>query len=312
MKAKCCVWFLLLPVAVAAEPKAVPRMQALPQPHEEISLQRDGMELARYHYRAGERRPFVFPIIGSAGRSLTRIGHPHDPESHSHHNSVWISHQNIAGVNFWEDRGAARIAHKRVLRLGDGHERTFVETENAWLDAEGKGIVRELRRTAVLQLNGKDWILLIDMELQPAGAEPVTIGQSAFGLIAVRMAKTIGVHDGGGTIRNSEGGVNEAGCFRKPARWCDYSGAVTSEAIEGITLMDHPMNLHHPVPFHVRDDGWMGAALTFPAAAHLTTERPLRLRYALYVHRGLLPVAEINARWKEFAESSFEDFAPRK
>ena len=39
-----------------------------------------------------------------------------------------------------------------------------------------------------------------------------------------------GVHDGGGTIRNSEGGVNEAGVFWKPARWCDYSGRIQTGA----------------------------------------------------------------------------------
>src|SRR6185436_6103181 len=74
------------------EPKPVPRMQAIPLPRHEVSFQRDGVEIARYHFDPSLRRPFVFPIIGPAGRSLTRMGHPRDPESHSHHKSVWISH----------------------------------------------------------------------------------------------------------------------------------------------------------------------------------------------------------------------------
>ena len=44
--------------------------------------------------------------------------------------------------------------------------------------------------------------------------------------MSVRMAKTIGVIDGGGRILNSEGQLNEKEVFRKPARWVDYSGAV--------------------------------------------------------------------------------------
>ena len=106
-------------------------------------------------------------------------------------------------------------------------------------------------------------------------------------------------------------GGDEAGCFRKPARWCDYSGPVTATVNEGITLMDHPMNLNHPVPFHVRDDGWMGAALTFPGAHAIRPGEPLQLRYGLYVHGGIPPLAELQARWEEFAKTTFEDF-PRK
>src|ERR1041384_1814704 len=98
------------------------------------------------------------------------------------------------------------------------------------------------------------------------------------------MAKTVGVRDGGGTIRNSEGGVDEAGCFRKPARWVDYSGPMAPEISEGSTLFDHPQNPHPPPAFHVRDDGWMGAALTFAGEIVIPPGQPLRLKYALYVH----------------------------
>ena len=303
----------LLAVAViaSAEPKPVPRMQAVPLPHDEISFQRDGVEIARYHFHPDQKRPFVFPIAGPSGRSLTRMGHPRDPESHSHHNSVWISHQNVDGANFWDDRSAARIAHQRVLRLEDGPDAAFVETENAWLDQDGKPVLRELRRTGVRALPGGEWLLLLDLQFEAPGERAVTLGETAFGLLGVRMAKTIGVRDGGGTIRNSEGGVDEAGCFRKPARWCDYSGPITTAASEGLALMDHPMNLNHPVPFHVRDDGWMGAALTFPGAHAIRPGEPMRLRYGLYVHAGIPPAAELQARWEEFAKTTFEEF-PRK
>src|SRR6267154_1046201 len=86
-------------LAASAAPQPVPRMQVVPQPHAQISFQRDGVEIARYHYGDDNPRPFIFPVIGPSGRSLTRMGHPHDPESHSHHNSVWVSYQNVNGVN---------------------------------------------------------------------------------------------------------------------------------------------------------------------------------------------------------------------
>lgn len=302
--------FLSIPFFVLAEPKPVPKMQALPQAHDQVSFQRDGIEIARYHFGRDGQRPFVFPVIGPSGRSLTRIGHPRDPQGHSHHNSVWISHHSVQGVSFWEDR-AGTIVHQRMIRIEDGDDLAFIEAENAWLNKEGAPVLHELRRTAVRVLEKGEWVLEIDVQFE-ARAREVELGQTAFGLLGVRMAKTIGVHDGGGTIRNSEGGVDEAGCFRKQARWVDYAGPIAPGASEGITLMDHPSNLNHPVPFHVRDDGWMGAAVTFPAAYTIRPGEPLRLKYALYVHAGIPAQEQIEARWQQFAASTFVPFAVRK
>jgi len=298
-----------MPLA-AAEPKPVPRMQAIPQPRDEVSFQRDGEEIARFHFAQDQRRPFVFPIIGPAGRSLTRMGHPRDPVSHSHHNSVWFSHQFVGGVNFWADNGG-RIAHLRVLRYEDGDDVALAETENAWLDRENRPVLHDRRRVSTRALPGKEWLLLLDLQLEARAAD-VTLGGSPFGMLGVRMAKTIGVHDGGGTIRNGEGGVDEDGCFRKPARWMDYSGPITPTAVEGIALLDHPQNPNHPVPFHCRNDGWMGAALTFSGALVVKKGEPMRLRYALYIHSGMPEVAKIEEQWKAFSATAWEEFAERK
>ena len=296
---------------MVAAPKPVPRMQALPLPHAEISFQREGVEIARYHYSGDGQRPFVYPVIGPSGRSLTRMGHPRDPQSHSHHNSIWLSHQFVNGVNFWEDGRGARIAHQRILRLEDGDNAAFIETQNAWMDKDGAVVLNELRRTTVQDLGKGEWLLLIDAQLE-AGVAPVTLGQTAFGMMAVRVAKTIGVNDGGGTIRNSEGGVDEAGCFRKPARWVDYSGPITPAASEGLTLFDHPRNLNHPVPFHVRNDGWMGASLTFPGAHTIEPGSPLRLRYGLYVHAGIPALEHLQEQWEAFAQMPLAEFAVKR
>src|SRR4051794_21222913 len=119
-------------VAATPEPRPVPRVQAIPLPNQEISFQRHGEEIARYHFGPDLRRPFVFPLIGPAGRSLTRMGHPRDPESHSHHNSIWVSHHDVNGISFWEDRAPGKIVHRRVLRFDDGTDAASVLTENTW------------------------------------------------------------------------------------------------------------------------------------------------------------------------------------
>jgi hypothetical protein len=289
--------------------KPVPVAQAIPLPHQEISLQRNGVELARLHLEPDEFRPFIFPVIGPSGRSLTRMGHPHDPVTHSHHNSVWISHHDVNGISFWNDGGKGRIVVQRVESFEDGDDEAAALTTAQWR-AEGVPLLNEQRRTAVHLLPNNEWFLLIDLQLDPSGTNDVILGKTPFGIIGVRMAKTIGVHDGGGMIRNSEGGVNEKEVLWKPARWVDYSGPITATTREGITLMDHAANPNHPAVFHVRDDGWMGASLTFAEPRVLKPGKPLRLRYGLYIHSGVPPAADLEQRWKEFAGWPLPELKP--
>jgi len=283
------------------EPKPVPRLQVVPQAYEQASFQRDGVEITRYHFGAGLHRPFVFPVIGPAGRSLTRMGHPHDPESHSHHNSVWMSHNDVGGVDFWTDRRLGTVRHKRIVKYEDEGEKSYVVAENEWVDKDGKVLLNETRTVSVVLLDGKEWLLSIDSTFT-AKNKPVTLGKTPFGFLGVRMAKTIGVNDGGGQIRNSEGGVNEKEVLWKQARWVDYSGAIENGKIEGITLFDHPGNPNHPSYFHVRNDGWMGVSLTYDAPREIQPDHPLHLRYGLYVHSDRKSKDAIEAVYKQFVE----------
>ena len=297
-----CLWVAGgIPAGELPEPKPVPRLQIVPMPYDQASFQRDGVEITRYHFGPGLHRPFLFPVIGPAGRSLTRMGHPHNPESHSHHNSVWISHHDVGGVDFWGDRGGGAIRHRRIVKYEDEGETSFLVAENEWVDTEGKVLLNETRTVRVTLLPDKEWLLAIDLKLSAAD-EPVTLGKTPFGMIGIRVAKPLGVRDGGGCIRNCEGAVNEKAIFWKRARWVDYSGAIEDSVLEGVTLLDHPGNPNHPSHFHVRNDGWMGASLTFEAPREIQPAAPLHLRYGLYVHNKIKQTRDIDKQWNRFAQ----------
>jgi hypothetical protein len=294
------VWIAVLGVSVPAAPKPVPSTQALPLPNDEISFQRDGFELSRYHFDSELRRPFLYPVIGPSGRSLTRMGHPHDPVSHSHHNSIWISHHSVAGASFWDDRAPGRIIHQRIEKFTDADDAASALVVNSWV-ASNQVLLTERRLITVRPLPRDEWLLIIDLQLEPK-ADSVTFGKTPFGLIGVRMAKTIGVHDGLGEIRNCEGDINETNVLWKRARWVDYSGLIKPGATEGITLMDHPSNPNHPTYFHVRNDGWMGTSLTYDAPRVVHRTHPLKLRYGLYIHRGSPKPKAIEKSWRAFSD----------
>ncbi len=307
----------LSPPATAAEAelpgaKPVPAVEVTPLPYDRASFRHVDRELTRYHFGHSLRRPFWYPILGPAGRSLTRMGHPRDPHTHSHHNSVWISHHDVGGVNFWADRGKnlGRIVHALVKQYEDSDRSAWMLSFNTWQDDRGKVLINEWRRCEVQPLEGDDWLMLIDLRLEAPPTGPVTLGQTPFGLIGVRMAKTLGVHDGGGRILNSSGQLNEKQIFRKPARWVDYSGPITKRLRAGVTLMDHPQNPGHPTPFHVRADGWMGVCLTLNRPITIETNKPLRLRYGLWIHAGVPRPRDIQVQWKEFARRELPRIAP--
>lgn len=308
---------LLVPVGRSAAEvelpgaRPVPRMQVLPLPHDEASFTRDGKELTRYHFAPHQRRPFLYPVIGPSGRSLTRMGHPHGPFSHGHHNSVWVSHHDVNGDAFWPDQGnnLGRIVPQWIVQFTDGDDEASLVAINHWVGRGDRVHLVERRGMKVINLDCEEWLLQIDLQLE-AEREPATLGKTPFGMLAVRMAKTIGVADGGGLIRNSEGNVNEQGpngCFWKRARWVDYSGPIAPGAREGITLFDHPANPNHPSHFHVREDGWMGASLTFEGPRVIEPGKPLRLRYGLYIHRGVPRPEALDARWKPFADTTITE-----
>jgi Methane oxygenase PmoA len=285
------------------QPVPVPRMQVLPLPRHEVSLTDNGQELTRYFHHPQEKRTFLYPIIGPSGRSLTRMGHPQDPNGHSHHNSVWISHMQVNGVDFWADTGKGKIVQQRVVRYGDSDTEGLIQVELHWVNESTQEILlKEFRSMRVLPLENKEWLLCLDLEFATPGDEPVTLGETAFGFIGVRMAKTIGVRDGGGMLRNAEGLVNEKAMFRKPTAWVDYSGLIAPGVSEGLTLFDHAENFSHPTPFHVRDDGWMGASPTFAAAKTIEPKTPLVLRYGLYVHNGIPKIETIAQQYTAYCK----------
>ena len=185
--------------------------------------------------------------------------------------------------------------HQRIEKLIDGMNHAAVIAHAHWMNNDTNRILMKERRTITVHvLPDNELLIALDLELQG----PATFGKTPFGLLGVRLAKTISVNDGGGVLRNSAGKEDEPNILWQRARWVDYSGPITDQATEGITLFDHPSNPSHPSYFHVRRDGWMGACASYDAPRKFDT---LKLRYGLYVHAGTPPREALEKRYLEFA-----------
>lgn len=286
-------------------PGHIPRCEVIPLPEHQASFRVDGREITRWHHGSQYPRPFLYPIVGpDSGASLTRMGHP-GAANHDHHRSVWFAHNKLLGIDFWSDNTTATIRQQQWFVYDDGDECTMAVLLG-WFDGHDPQPLVEQELIATLRpLDDGEYTIDLQSKFTPR-AEQIEFQQTNFGFLAVRVAKTISVHFGGGQLTSSTGAVGEPEIFGKPAEWMDYSGPVANESrepvTEGITYFDHPANPGHPNHWHVREDGWMGCSPCMQSSLVTTQAEPLRLRFLLHVHRGAIApdrAAEVGAQWKE-------------
>lgn len=284
--------------------KPLPRCRVVPLPDHQVSLRIGTAEHARWHFGRHYPRPFFYPFIAASGASLTRMGHPGAPD-HDHHRSIWFAHHDVQGHDFWSDTTTAQIRQQRWLAYEDGDERATMAIELQWQDGAGTALLDQ-ELIAALSADGEGGCFLeLHSRFTPIDQQ-ITLGKTNFGVLGVRVAKSISTHFGGGQITSSEGGSGEAAIFGQFARWMDYSGPVQGNlgtATEGITYFDHPGNPHYPAHWHVRADGWMGASLCRLNDIVINRPNPLTIRYLLHAHSGTLNPAFAAALGEAFANS---------
>jgi len=292
-----------------AAPFALERCELVPLPDNQVSFQIDGAEKTRWHFGAEYPRPFFYPFNGPSGVSLTRMGHP-GAQNHDHHRSVWLAHYSVNGRDFWSDGTETQVRQRMWRGYRDGDDTANMATLLGWYDSHGKQLMEQEMVASLIPLAGGEHALEVQITMRPPGdTESVELGKTNFGLLAVRVAKTLSVHFGGGTLTSSEGQQGEADIFGNPARWIDYSGPVAvgrgadrHAVVEGITYFDHPDNPRYPTHWHVREDGWMGASFCMHDSFTVTRDRPLTLRYLLVAHAGKYDHRQAESLHKTFSQ----------
>lgn len=279
----------------------LPRCTLIPLPDHQVSFRVDGDERLRWHHGPQYPRPFFYPLLGPAsGLSLTRMGHPGAPD-HDHHRSVWFAHEKVSGVNFWTDRTAARVRQLQWLAYQDGDAEAVMAVRLGWNDGhDPKDLLEQDLFAALIPGPDRETFLELQSTFRPT-ANQIELGKTNFGFLAVRVAKAISAFFGGGVLTNSEGAIAEPAIFGKPAAWVDYGGEQPGGHKEGVTFFDHPSNPGHPTPWHVREDGWMGASACFAGPRTVTRAEPLTLRYLLHARRGLLDPKRADDAFRAFA-----------
>jgi hypothetical protein len=287
-------------------------------PEKALVVRRGATTVAASWFGPGVLRPHIHPFLGPGDRELTRLGHPQDPVGHSHHRSIWMGHHDVSGVSFWEESPrAGRIEQVSASLLRPEGREVSAVLECLWKAPGERPVLKERRTLSFFDLEGGELALEIDSELSPAGEQAVGLGDTPFGLLGIRVARTMRVAEGlGGMVVNSNEAENEAGCHWQHALWCDYSGPVPAEgplpegssaralpaAVLGIACFSHPRNSSQDTLWHVRDDGWMGPCLSKGDPRTIPPGGSLRARYRLEAHRGRADEAGVGERCRRWAQ----------
>lgn len=245
------------------------------------------------------RRPYFYPVYGPGNTSFTELGKPHDPTgSHAHHYSLWIAHADIAGKDFWSERGGWLI-HQQFDLMEDGPLFARFLQRIHWTYGE-QALLKEKRQVTYYLPSDSFRLIDLELELTPTGGEPLILGKTPFGFLAVRVAQSLTVFDGSGEILTSEGYRNEEGALGKRSAWLDLSGPIGQSSWGGVAILDHPDNPRYPTFWHCRNDGWAGAAFNYEDPWVLEPGYPLHLRYRILLHQHNAKEGEVARRYEEF------------
>ena len=261
-----------------------------------VVIKIDGQLFTEYLVRSGGK-PALWPILGPTGKRMTRdypmLDHAGEAKDHPHHRSLWFTHGEVNGENFWlEGDKAGTIAHQEFLTVASGKP-AIVATRNDWL-AKGGEKVCEDRRTLRFDSDGDARWIDFDITITATGG-PVIFGDTKEGTFGMRVAESMCVDaKRGGRIVNSRQQV-DADAWGQAAPWVDYHGPVEGQTV-GIAIFNHPSSFRFPTCWHVRTYGLFAAnpfgLHDFTRAARgagdftLSAGKSVTFRYRVLLHRG--------------------------
>jgi hypothetical protein len=251
---------------------------SLPLAHGEFTVEKsdagavvkiDGQLFTEY-VMLSESKPILYPIIGPTGKKMTR-DYPmvkdseEEEHDHPHHRSLWFTHMEVNGWNFWAEAGSGGkkpasnlgvTKHREFTKLEGGKDKAAIHSINDWVGGDGRKQLEDERR---ITFSATEDARIIDFDIDLKATEgDVEWGDNKDGTFGIRIPSSMDVKHKEvkgepGRIVNAEG-LTDTAAWGKRSKWVDYSGKVGGDHL-GIAILDHPASFRHPTPWHVRDYG---------------------------------------------------------
>lgn len=279
-----------------------------------VVIKIDGQFFTEYLIKSG-CKPILWPIIGPTGKPMTRaypmVQGTDEKKDHIHQRSLWFTHGDVNGINFWAEQGVhGSIEHREFVKVAGGPEAVVV-TRNDWLAPDGKRVCADERRFA-FGVEGQTRRIDFDITVT-ASDGPVKFGDTKEGTMGLRIAHTMNVGSKlGGRIVNSDGRIDKD-AWGKQAPWVDYYGPVDGKTV-GIAILNHPSSFRFPTYWHVRDYGLFAAnpfglhdfdkSKQVDGAYTIQPGKSITLRYRILFHEGDEKAGRIAEAYAKYAKDA--------
>jgi hypothetical protein len=311
----------ILVTAIALAVPAIAQVKLTPSA-DKIDIAIHGKPYSTFYMTGGEvTKPYLWPVRAVSGTSVTRAWpmeivaeEEKQKKDHPHQRGIWFAHDNVNGIDFWNNEASYTEPPKRgkmVLKgapeVKNGKDKGSLKAVFDWTDRQGNV---QLTETRVMTFYDAPDSRIIDFDITLKSVVKVVWGDGKDGAFGIRMRPILDETGGTGKITNADGMVGEKQLWGKPSNWCDYSGTVGDEKV-GVAIFDHPENPSHPVRWHARGYG-LFAANPFGLAVFtgdksqngaITVDagKSIRLRYRVVVHAGDVKTLDLPAMYSKFA-----------
>jgi hypothetical protein len=238
-------------------------------------------------------------------------GTPDEARDHKHHQSLWFTHGDVNGVDFWA-LGRGKIVTTKVEDPVESGSEASIVLHDKWVDPEGKTVCTDTQKLTFHKavVVNENEVTAIDYEITIHASEgDITFGDTKEGTMAIRTHPKLRIDKGAAAV-NSEG-ITGAAIWGKRAKWVDYSGEVGGKNV-GVSIFDHPSNPRHPTWWHARAYGLVAAN---PFGIHDFEKKPggtgdlkvekgksVTFKYRFLLHEGGADDVKVAERFAEWAK----------
>ena len=297
----------------------------LPAGSRQLSWQKDesSLTLLNYsrvvwalHYGRESAKPYFDPLGLIDGVSLVW----NSPPDHPWHHALWFAWKGINGVNYWEEdaatgraEGLTEVVSANVMTSDDFSARADLNL--AYHKPGEPPVLRETRMMSISAPDAQgaytiDWRATFQAADQDVLLQGGTAGGGYAGL-SVRVASDTRdwrLIDGEGREDVPGADPLAKNLHGQHARWMDLSLVhAASGQSAGLAILEHPVSLRHPTQWHcVLEDkipfGYFSPSPLWSEPYTLKAGGQFVLAYQIVVHPQRLAAADLEQRWKEFAE----------
>ena len=285
-----------------------------------IDVAIDGKLFTTFYYGSRTPKPYLHPVRAADGTIVTR-GYPMEMiegerRDHPHHRSLWFTHGDVNGFDFWANEDTQDRPHKGrvvVKRVSlKGKDRIAGSFE--WRGPAGDVLVVE-DRMMTFGSQGANRFIDFDLTLT-AASQQVRFRDTKEGTFAIRLATPLEEpHERAegiprtGRITAADGRTGEPKVWGTRSPWVDYSGEIDGTPL-GVAIFDHPANPKHPTYWHVRSYGLFAANVfgehhfyqddSRDGGITIESGKSLRFRYQVLIHAGDTRQAGVGRLYEEW------------